>query len=170
MVKSVYIITSSDGSTKVGLTRNLQSRLRELQLNRLPDILTVVRLFSIGEKARLVEKRAHGILSEFRISEEWFSCDEEVAANAIRKVCSEVGVAPDEEVRSDRYALTGRRGPAPTGHSPMCMFRVPLDIIDALDGIVAGSEAFENRSDVIRVILLEYLVANQLLANSQSPE
>lgn len=164
MVKSVYIITSSEGTTKVGLTRNLQSRLRELQLNRLPDILTVVRLFAIGEKARLVEKRAHGILSEFRISEEWFSCDEEVAANAIRKVCSEVGVAPDEEVRSDRYALTGRRGPAPTGRNPISTFRVPTDITDALDKIIASSDAFKNRPDLIRVILRQYLISNQLLS------
>ena len=56
-----------------------------------------------------------------------------------------------------------RRGPKPTGKTPGVTVRLDPDITAALDGIVAGSDEFVTRSDVIRTILRAWLVANQML-------
>ncbi|WP_375453706.1 ribbon-helix-helix domain-containing protein [uncultured Methylobacterium sp.] len=59
-------------------------------------------------------------------------------------------------------ATPKRRGPAPTGKTPGVTVRLDSEMTAALDRVVDG-EAIPNRSEAIRVILRQWLVANQML-------
>jgi len=71
----VYVIGSKDGPCKVGITHNLQSRLRMLQTGSAQK-LELIFVYSAYDKrtARTLEKWFHDAHVEFRLAGEWFNC------------------------------------------------------------------------------------------------
>lgn len=68
---TVYAIQASGGPIKIGITWNVQVRLKELQTAH-PGRLTVVGTSDRPETARQVERRIHQRLRTERIGGEWF--------------------------------------------------------------------------------------------------
>lgn len=71
--KTVYFIQAGDcGSIKIGITGNLQDRLRSIQ-NGNPLQLSVIYSFECESfKASKIEKRLHEKFEQFRLKGEWF--------------------------------------------------------------------------------------------------
>lgn len=66
---SVYFIRSGeDGPVKIGVTRNVAARVRNLQTGSAHKLI-VIRTIEAGE---IIERRAHAYFAKFRLHGEWF--------------------------------------------------------------------------------------------------
>lgn len=80
----VYIICSPDGHVKVGTAKNVEKRLRGLQVAN-PQVLTVAHVSGgmLRIIAEQVEFEAHHRLHQFHVHGEWFFCSVDDAKTAI---------------------------------------------------------------------------------------
>lgn len=118
---SIYIIGwSDDGPVKVGIARDLKSRLSAIQTG-CPFRLRVLHAVPAGRFAQMVEAETHRTLAEHRLEGEWFSCSAEHAEGvASAWVAAILGrLTPNLLARTGRTyayfaipALIARRKPA----------------------------------------------------------
>lgn len=90
--QSVYVIESADGHYKVGISRDPVARCRELQRSTpLPlEFVGATLVAPSGVSARAMERRAHEILSHYRVSGEWFSAPLDFVHGALRVAYAEL--------------------------------------------------------------------------------
>lgn len=93
----VYVIAAGEEAVKVGRARDPKQRLRELQTSHYQRLSIVhVRGFSEVEAAAL-ERRAHQVLAEYRMTGEWFKVKPQTALEAIEaaiETISREGIQP----------------------------------------------------------------------------
>ena len=80
----VYVVASSDGAVKIGVSRKPKRRLSSLQAS-MPHRVRL--LFSTRPKTKTafqVEREAMNLLSNWHKSGEWFSCKSTVAVAAVK--------------------------------------------------------------------------------------
>ena len=88
MIKSVYVMLSGDGLVKVGVSEKPQKRA--LQIQKVLGVpITVERVFHTAH-AVVVERATHALLSEARVSGEWFHVSVETAVAAADWAIKEV--------------------------------------------------------------------------------
>lgn len=84
--QKVYVIASADGvpGVKIGVAKNVQNRLAELQVAR-PDLLRVagVMVPSVGT-ARALEQAAHVVARRYRMRGEWFNLTPDWALHTVQ--------------------------------------------------------------------------------------
>jgi hypothetical protein len=78
----VYVISAGDNRHKVGISKNPQGRLSELQTGHF-ETLRLVHTQAAPDP-RAVEQDVHTHLSRWRIRGEWFNCPENVAVGMVR--------------------------------------------------------------------------------------
>jgi len=86
----LYVMKGRIG-TKVGITANLQQRLAGIRASTLDDTVEVI--WSVERCAgaiRRAERRAHAILAQHLIRNEWFSINPETAIVAARHALTEI--------------------------------------------------------------------------------
>lgn len=88
--KSVYVIADGDGRRKIGFSQNAQTRLAQLQAAAGGQLL-LERHFVCGiNQAGAVERLAHQLLAEKRLTGEWFDVTLEEAVAAIEEAIATV--------------------------------------------------------------------------------
>lgn len=78
---SVYVIGPADGAVKVGLAKDVRSRVATLQTGH-PHQLLIHHQIECAEASR-IEGFAHRMLRHCRLNGEWFSCSVAVARHAV---------------------------------------------------------------------------------------
>lgn len=79
----VYVIGCAGNPVKIGMAKNPDSRLAELQTG-FPHKLRVYARFAVPlDMASQIERRAHAILSTKRLNGEWFDASREEAEDAV---------------------------------------------------------------------------------------
>lgn len=87
----IYVISGGDNFTKVGITGNPDQRLAGLQSSNPSQKLTMLWKFSGPRpKIRKAEQRAHALLAEHLIRNEWFSVTGDAAIAVVKLVLDEV--------------------------------------------------------------------------------
>ena len=86
-IAGVYVVANDeDGRFKIGQTGNFEKRFPQLQkiawAAGVRDIRPVC-LFPMNEERESIERSAHFSLLRYRVSGEWFKCDEETAIRAV---------------------------------------------------------------------------------------
>lgn len=82
MAEKLYVIASSKGPVKVGITGNPKQRLKWFQTAS-PEKLDLVHVFEVGSNARAIERQAHGRLKPYHLTGEWFDTTPDNARQAI---------------------------------------------------------------------------------------
>lgn len=67
---SLYLIQSESGYIKIGISKRVERRLRDLQISS-PEKLTLL-FYQPLQKAELIEKKLHQRFSDKRLRGEWF--------------------------------------------------------------------------------------------------
>lgn len=98
---SVYVIATDDGLCKIGVSRNPEGRLVQLQAG-CPEKLHIVYVCILADQARNVEGFAHRLLKKQAVGGEWFNCSEDEAMQAVNKSAASFGkqiaeLAPPKE-------------------------------------------------------------------------
>jgi DNA-binding transcriptional regulator YdaS (Cro superfamily) len=105
---NLYII-QCDNFIKIGIARNLNSRLSSMQSGN-PKELVLKAFFETG-LAKKAEKKAHAKLSKYRVTGEWFDCSFEDARKAVLLAINEVNQEREEMVRiSESFVIETRNG------------------------------------------------------------
>lgn len=81
----IYVVVADD-CRKIGITQDVESRVRTLQTGNAQDIkLETVFVVGSEESARLIERRCHDALkfAGAHVRGEWFSINAQLAKNAI---------------------------------------------------------------------------------------
>lgn len=94
----VYVVTSSNGHVKIGISTDPEARLRTLQTGTSDQLQLTFTAPGYGN-ALTVEQEAHRILAAHRVSGEWFNVTPDLAVAAIfgaadRTGCSISNAAP----------------------------------------------------------------------------
>jgi predicted transcriptional regulator len=71
-MKLVYIIEDGRGNKKIGMTSNIEQRVRQLETAIAAGIISVM-VSNFMENARSIEKKLHEANKEYRLNGEWFS-------------------------------------------------------------------------------------------------
>lgn len=106
----VYIIGAPGRPLKVGRAVDVQSRLKAIQTGN-PDRLRILATVGVMEsRAPEVERTAHQVLAEHRVTGEWFRAPVDVAEGAVRRAAEGIWgyrSTPTEEIArvGKRYAL-----------------------------------------------------------------
>ena len=82
---NIYVIGSTSGPFKIGVAKNPRARRSEIQIGSHTRIEVVYSVAVPGEDALLIERGAHRILREHRLSGEWFNVTKDQAEEAIRE-------------------------------------------------------------------------------------
>lgn len=92
---SVYIIESTSGHYKIGISRNPKNRLKQLKMTQGPYKYSLAFFWWCGsrEEARFIESDLHRIHGKRRVNGEWF----ELTANDL------IGIGQCFELIRDRY-------------------------------------------------------------------
>lgn len=80
-MKTIYLIRAYDGKCKIGITKNIDKRIRQLQTGN-PEILTIQSQY-LSEIASKIESVLHRMYRHKKISGEWFSLDIDDEVNFI---------------------------------------------------------------------------------------
>lgn len=70
MVRSIYLIRGNNGKYKIGIAKNPQSRLKQLQTGN-PELLTIIETYETTNASK-IEKALHNRYSYTRKEGEWF--------------------------------------------------------------------------------------------------
>jgi Meiotically up-regulated gene 113 len=122
----VYVISAGEAAVKVGLATRPAERLSALQTAHYQHLTLFYSIACTAHEAVEVERRAHQILKDKRLSGEWFSVTPEEAKSAVDRakelilasgVSAKVRKLPEiraREISNDRapLKLTGDRSPA----------------------------------------------------------
>ena len=77
MANYVYVIQSgSDGAIKIGISKNPEQRLSQLQTSN-PKELRILYAWQV-EDATMLERHLHFVFAEYRLSGEWFKPENEI--------------------------------------------------------------------------------------------
>ena len=80
----VYLIKRSDGTIKVGVSRNVAKR-RSTLANASPDTLSILKTIETDEVLAFhIESGVKALLRQFRTRGEWFKCSDTLALLALR--------------------------------------------------------------------------------------
>lgn len=97
-LRYMYVIVSSAALVKVGFTANLDGRLRSLQVASSHDLKLQHVLPIARDRAAMIEKRAHDLLSSKRMRGEWFAVHPATAYEAILRATREAERADVDKV------------------------------------------------------------------------
>lgn len=87
---SVYVIATGDGLCKIGVSRDPEARLSQLQIG-CPYELHIAYVCTLQDQAHDVESFAHMLLGKRAVGGEWFQCSEREAIDAVDKSVSSFG-------------------------------------------------------------------------------
>lgn len=108
--QKVYVITSVDGPTKIGISHQPEHRRMHLQSQFKDRFLQLVHVADTeGLPALMVERKAHDLLAQVRVHGEWFDVDADRAIAAIDEAISAVraaGVPPISQPKQKTTTLT----------------------------------------------------------------
>ena len=86
----VYVIADGHGNFKIGITQDVDERLRQLQTGNASLLVAVfVRHFSSESESRLCETHCHSALHLHAIHGEWFRCSQWQAVDLVRNFVNE---------------------------------------------------------------------------------
>lgn len=71
-MKLVYIVEDGRGNKKIGMTNNIEQRVRQLETAIAAGIISVM-VSDFMENARSIEKQLHEANQKYRLNGEWFS-------------------------------------------------------------------------------------------------
>jgi predicted XRE-type DNA-binding protein len=71
-MKLIYIIEDGRGNKKIGMTNNIEQRVRQLETAVAVGIISVM-VSDFMENARSIEKQLHEANQKYRLNGEWFS-------------------------------------------------------------------------------------------------
>lgn len=87
---SVYVIATGDGLCKIGVSRDPETRLAQLQIG-CPYELHIAYVCILQDQAHEVECLAHKLLERRAVGGEWFQCSEREAIDAVNESVSSFG-------------------------------------------------------------------------------
>lgn len=171
----IYVVGVDDKPVKIGSARNVDARVKELQIGcpaKLNVYLTVDAGFDV---ARSIEMRAHGILKEHRLHGEWFDVDVEQAKAAIIKASE--SVMPDEiriRLNDDdplvwleaEYELHPWAKEAVREYRGLCSANGRKRAVAKIDAMIVKQSSITALS-VLRVVALERKDLAKVLKNEQ---
>ena len=79
----IYVIGPLEGAQKVGLTTDLKSRLAALQTACSQDLVLHVAVRVPFHQAHAIERRAHRMLVQLHVKNEWFDAAPEEAMSVV---------------------------------------------------------------------------------------
>jgi hypothetical protein len=71
-MKLIYIIEDGHGNKKIGVTENIEKRIRQLK-TAISSGISKVSVSNLSENALILEKKLHDANNEYRLNGEWFS-------------------------------------------------------------------------------------------------
>ncbi|KLU14168.1 MULTISPECIES: GIY-YIG nuclease family protein [Xenorhabdus] len=98
----VYVAKSNIGLVKVGKTRNVPARIKQLSSGS-GVVITDVFCTSVEQKYSEIESRSHCLLSAYSCAGEWFSADFEVVKQVVQQVANELHAEPIPRVKHNPY-------------------------------------------------------------------
>lgn len=90
LLSSVYVIATDDGLCKIGVSRNPEGRLAQLQTG-CPQKLHIAYVCILADRAYEVEEFAHIALGKKAMGGEWFKCTEQEAIEAVNRSAAYFG-------------------------------------------------------------------------------
>lgn len=90
LLSSVYVIATDDGLCKIGVSRNPEGRLAQLQTG-CPQKLHIAYVCILADRAYEVEEFAHIALGKKAAGGEWFKCTEQEAIEAVNRSAAYFG-------------------------------------------------------------------------------
>lgn len=94
----VYVMKSTSGLVKIGVSKNVLSRLKTLEASSGLGI-TLVKTFGPLRRAIGLERASHALLSSKREYGEWFSVNAEEAISVISSIGEEYADLPSEKFK-----------------------------------------------------------------------
>ena len=100
----VYVIRAADGHCKVGVTKDPAARLATLQTGS-ATVLSYAFLGVTPGEGRNIERQAHTLLGDARLTGEWFSVAPELAVSAVMGAAAKLG-EPVQAMSLEQAAAT----------------------------------------------------------------
>lgn len=143
----VYVIGPENGHLKIGIAKNANMRLADLQCGSPLPLILHASLSVPLHLARQIEDHAHWLLYNCRASGEWFSIDVLTATDAVKNAYEAV----------KKYKSKSR-----DSASTMLSTRVPAYLATEIDEILRGGEG---RSDFVRAAIFQELSRREKIKN-----
>lgn len=89
-LSGVYLIGSSGGHIKIGVSHNPTARLNEMQVANANSLFILLYLRLPADQAPLVEGAMHQKLAQYRVRGEWFNVDLQHAAETLLGVTTKL--------------------------------------------------------------------------------
>lgn len=92
----IYVMASGGGPVKIGVTRQITSRVSTLCAAS-PYPITVAFLAAVNDDPFLLETYVHQLLADRRLNAEWFDVNPSEAIDTIRRAARDLGAALAEK-------------------------------------------------------------------------
>lgn len=137
--KYVYVIGPEAGHLKIGLTKNVPTRLVDLQVGSPIPLILHLSVRIPSHLAAQVEDHTHWLLYEYRVSGEWFEVNAALAIKAVKDAVTSVKKSPSKITDCT---------------STMLSLRVPAYLAYEINQTLRGGEG---QSDFMRAAMYQEL-------------
>lgn len=90
-MKSIYVIENSKGQVKIGVTKNIEARLKQIQCGN-PEKLKIMHISYELKNPFEVEAEIHKALNNSKCTREWFDINTKKAIDTTKEVVKKIGI------------------------------------------------------------------------------